>query len=107
MRVTVRAILETEFKQDPALARIMNHRLERAAKELQNIHLSPLLDVRTSPDFLMVYICYNAKYKIRYRIVNQVTAAVEYFVADRCGRLGYILWKDMLSVLAVNYRVEI
>ncbi len=39
MTVTVLAILETDFKPDKALAKIMNDRLQNAAKELERVHL--------------------------------------------------------------------
>ena len=46
----------------------------------------------------MVYISYNPKYKIRFRIVNDVSADIEYFVEECCGRLGYILWKTTVDL---------
>lgn len=105
MTVEVVAILDTEFKQEPALAKIMNNRLQRAAKELQEIHLSALLNKRTTPDHIILYICYNANYKIRYRIGNKVSTDIAHFVAERCGRLGYILWKGMVTVQEPYYHL--
>jgi len=93
MTVTVLAILETDFKPEKALAKVMNDRLQKAAKELQASHLKSLSGRGFSSDDLVIYISYNPKYKIRYRIVNDVDADIEYFVAETCGRLGYILWK--------------
>ena len=52
------------------------------AKELQEVHFKPLLGRGFSDDDLVVYISYNPKYKIRFRIMNDVPADVEYFVAD-------------------------
>jgi len=46
-----------------------------------------------SDEDLVSYISYNPKYKIRYRIVNGVPAGIECFVAESCGRLGFILWR--------------
>ena len=96
MTVTVLAILETDFKPERALAKVMNDRLNKAAKELQDVHLKALSGGGFSSDDLVVYISYNPKYKIRYRIVNDVPADIEYFVAELCGRLGFILWKTSL-----------
>ncbi len=93
MTVTVLAILETDFKPEKALAKVMNSRLQQAAKALQTSHLKSLYGRGFSSDDLVIYISYNPKYKIRYRIVNDVPADIEYFVAETCGRLGYILWK--------------
>jgi len=93
MTVTVLAILETDFKPEKALPKVMNDRLTRTAKELQEVHFGPLSGRGFSDDDLVVYISYNPKYKIRYRIVNDVSADIEYFVAECCGRLGFILWR--------------
>jgi hypothetical protein len=93
MTVTVLAILETDFKPERALAKVMNDRLEREAKALRDVHLKSLYGRGFSGEDLVVYLSYNPKYKIRYRVVNDVPADIEYFVAETCGRLGYILWK--------------
>lgn len=93
MIITVLAILETDFKPEKALAKIMNDRLRRAATELQDNHLNSLSGRGFSSDDLIVYLSYSPKYKIRFRIVNDVSAEIEYFVAECCGRLGYTLWK--------------
>lgn len=93
MTVTVLAILETDFKPDLSLGRIMNERLKIAAADLQDIHLQPLNAVGQRSDDLVVYISYNPKYKIRWRVVNDVPEDVENFVAQTCGNLGYIQWK--------------
>lgn len=93
MTATVLAILETDFKPEKNLAKVMNDRLVRVAKELQEVHFKPMSGRGFSSDDLVVYISYNPKYKIRFRIVNDVSADIEYFVAECCGRLGYIFWK--------------
>lgn len=93
MTVTVLAILETDFKQERNLAKVMNDRLVRAARDLQEVHFKPLSGRGFSSDDLVVYISYNPKYKVRFRIVNDIPADIEYFVTQCCGRLGYILWK--------------
>ncbi|MFD2287062.1 hypothetical protein GJU39_10465 [Pedobacter petrophilus] len=100
MTVTVLAILETDFVPAKHLAKIMNDRLNRAAKELADVHLKALTGRGFSKDDLVVYLSYNPKFKIRYRIVNDVPADIEYFVAECCGRLGYILWRT--NVITVD-----
>ncbi|WP_316825564.1 hypothetical protein [Pedobacter miscanthi] len=97
MKVTVIAILETAFKQDAALARIMNNRLQRAAQELQDLHLVSFSERRSTAHYLTIHLSYNQKYKIRYQIINEVPADVEYLVAERCSRLGYILCRNMVN----------
>lgn len=98
MKVTVIAIVETEFSQEPALAKIMNNRLQRAAKELQDLHLIGLGGIRSTVHQLTVYLSYNQKYKIRYAIIGDVPVEITYMVGERCGRLGYIADKTMVRV---------
>ena len=93
MTVTVLAILETDFKPDTSLGKIMNERLKIASADLQDIHLQPLHAMGQRSDDVVVYISYNPKYKIRWRVVNDVSENVENFVAQTCGELGYIHWK--------------
>lgn len=93
MIITVLAILETDFKPEKALAKVMNARLQQAAKDLAQDHLKFLESKGDISDDLVIYISYNPKYKIRFRIVNDVPANIEYNVAETCGKLGYILWK--------------
>ena len=100
MTVTVLAILETDFKPEKALAKVMNDRLQRAAKELRDVHLKSLFGRGFSSEDLVVYLSYNPKYKIRYRVVNDVPVDIEYLVAETCGRLGYILWKRAMVVVS-------
>ncbi|RNL52163.1 hypothetical protein [Pedobacter jejuensis] len=103
MTVTVLAITETDFVPDVSLARIMNERLKRAAAEMQDIHLEPMLSVGQRKDDLVVYISYNPKYTIRFRVVNDVPQDVENFVATVCGNLGYIKWKtNVVNVFKGN-----
>jgi len=99
MRVTVCAVIEREFQQEPALAKIMNSRLQRAATELQNIHLLALREIRSQNSELDIQLSYNAKYKIRYRILQAVSPRIEYYISDRCSRLGYIIWKSKVADL--------
>lgn len=72
MTVTVLAIWETEFKPDKALANVMNDRLKRIAVELRNVHLKSLSGRGFSCEDLVIYLSYNSKHKIKYRVVNDV-----------------------------------
>jgi len=96
MTVTVLAILETDFIPQKNLARVMNDRLERAARDLEHVHLESLQGRGFSTDDLIVYLSYNSKHKVRFRVVNDVTADIEFFVNELCARLGYIHWKTSL-----------
>jgi len=97
MKVRVVAILDTQFKHEPALAKIMNNRLQTAAKELQEFHFASLHERRSTAHCLTIHLSYSQKYKIRYSFIGEVPADIEYLVAERCGRLGYILSRSVLS----------
>jgi hypothetical protein len=93
MTVTVLPIFETDFRPDASLGKIMNERLRVAAADLQDIHLQHLSAIGERKDDLVVYMSYNPKYTIRWRVVNDVPEEIENFVAQICGNLGYIQWK--------------
>ncbi|WP_443938631.1 hypothetical protein [Pedobacter sp. MW01-1-1] len=93
MTVTVLAILETDFRPDPSLSKLMNNRLQQAAEELQNDKLKALNEVGKRDDDVVVYISFNPKYSIRWRIVNDVAKETEEFVSEVCANMGYIPWK--------------
>jgi hypothetical protein len=93
MVVTVLAILETDFIPDKALSKLMNERLQRAADELRDKHLAFLSDVGERNADVIIYISYNPKYKIRFRVVNDVPAKIEEQVIEICGTLGYLHWR--------------
>lgn len=92
MIVTVLAIFD-EFNPNAPLAKVMKERLVRLAAELQDVHLKGLASVEPLTDDLVVYISYNPKFTVRWRIVNDVPPLVEKEVADHCANLGYIVWK--------------
>ena len=93
MTVTVLPIFETDILPQKQLAKVMNERLQRLAKELEQQHLKSLSGRGFSSDDLIIYISYNPKYKVRYQVVNDIPADIDYFVNQVCGRLGYLLWK--------------
>lgn len=93
MTVTVLAIIEPDTRPAPPLAKVMNERLVRFAKELQDIHLKGLETVEPLFEDVVVYMSYNSKYSIRWKIVNDVPGNIEAEVAEQCAKLGYIKWK--------------
>ncbi|MDB5021932.1 MAG: hypothetical protein JWQ28_3059 [Pedobacter sp.] len=103
MIVTVVPIIEPEIKPAVPLAKVMNERLTRFAKELQDLHLRDLEQVEPMFDDLVVYIGYNSKYSVRWRVVNDVPKEVEQLVGEKCAQLGYIRWKT-LTVNTFNGR---
>lgn len=92
MTITVLAIIEPDIKPAPPLARVMNERLIRLAAELQISLVDELEDSWDCED-LVIYMSYNSKYAIRWKIVNDVPPTIESEVARQCATLGYILWK--------------
>ncbi|MCD0490112.1 hypothetical protein LPB86_17865 [Pedobacter sp. MC2016-14] len=93
MTVTVLAITEPEIKPAAPLSKVMNERLQRLAKVLQDEHLSSLSTVEPLYEDVVIYISYNKNYAVRWRIVNDVPIDTENRVAKECDKLGYIKWK--------------
>lgn len=96
MTVTVLPIFETDFRPEPSLAKVMNERLRKFAEELQTEHLKALTMAGERSDDVVIYLSYNPKYTIRWRIVNDVPLAVEEYVASKCAKLGFIKWKTVV-----------
>jgi len=93
MNVTVVPIIDPASNPGAALATVMNKRLERLAKELQTSELKSLEAMEPLYGDVVIYISYNSKYNIRWRIVNDAPAGTETEVAKHCDRLGYLRWK--------------
>lgn len=92
MTVTVVAIFD-EFNPHAPLAKVLKERLIRLAAELQNVHLKSLAAMPPMDDDIVIYISYNLKYTVRWRIANDVPDFVEKEVAQICAQKGYIAWK--------------
>lgn len=92
MNVTVLAIFD-EFNPSASLAKVMKERLIRLAAELQDTHLKQFATLKPLSEDVVIYISYNPKYTIRWRIVNDVPSFVEAEVAKTCALLNYIPWK--------------
>jgi len=93
MKVTVVPIIDPAANPGAALATVMNKRLERLAKELQTVELRSMETMEPLYGDVVIYISYNTKYNIRWRIVNDVQADAEMVVAKHCDELGYLRWK--------------
>jgi hypothetical protein len=76
------------------LAKVMNERLKRLAAELESIHLKDLKSVEPMFEDVVIYMSYNSKYSIRWKIVNDVSENVSLLVTEQCDKLGYIKWKE-------------
>ena len=93
MNVTVLPIIEPHPSPAPPLTKVMDERLIRLAKELEEQHLRDLQSIEPMFEDVVIYISYNSKYTIRWKIVNDVPREVENIVAEQCAQLGYIAWK--------------
>ncbi|HWW40658.1 hypothetical protein [Pedobacter sp.] len=93
MTITVLAVIEPDITAAAPLSKVMNERLRRLAAELQDQHLKNLKSIDSGCEDVVIYISYNTKYNIRWKIVNDVPSAIETEVAHQCALLGYILWK--------------
>jgi hypothetical protein len=92
MTVTVVAIFD-EFNPQAPLAKVLKERLIRLAMELQDLHLKSLTAMPPMDDDIVIYLSYNLKYTVRWRIANDVPNFVEKEVAKICALQGYIAWK--------------
>jgi len=92
MTVTVVAIFD-EFNPNAPLAKVLKERLIRLAIELQDVHLKSLTAMPPMDDDIVIYLSYNLKYTVRWRIANDVPNFVEKEVAQICALQGYIAWK--------------
>ncbi|MGF1922650.1 MAG: hypothetical protein ACQUHE_00615 [Bacteroidia bacterium] len=93
MIVTVVPIFDFEVQPSQPLKKVMTLRLKRLAEELQDTHLKDLEFVEPFLADVVIYLSYNSKYTIRWRIANDVPKDIELVVADICARLNYIYWK--------------
>ncbi|MEJ5994205.1 hypothetical protein WG904_07190 [Pedobacter sp. Du54] len=93
MIVTVVPIYDFEVHPAQPLKKVMTARLKRLSEELQAIHLKDLEFVEPFLADVVIYLSYNPKYTVRWRIANDVPKEIELIVADVCARLNYIFWK--------------
>jgi len=92
MTITVLPIIEPDAVPAP-LSKVMNLRLRQFAAELQNVHLQRLESVEPLFEDVVIYISYDGKYNVCWRIVNDVRPEIEKMVAASCAKLGYVYWK--------------
>ena len=89
--VTVLAMIERESKPGIPLVRLMNERLVGLARDLQTYLLKEFKSDKQRED-LIIYLSYNSKYTVRWKIVNDVPEDVQEKANRICGNLGYIPW---------------
>lgn len=93
MTITVLPIIEPDIKPADPLVKVMNDQLVILARELQDLHLKELELMEPLFDDIVIYISYNNKQGIRWKIVNDVPESAITEVATQCDKLGYVRWK--------------
>lgn len=93
MTITVLPIIEPDIKPAEPLVKVMNEQLVLMARELQDLHLKELELMEPLFDDIVIYISYNSKQGIRWKIVNDIPEAAIAEVATQCDKLGYVRWK--------------
>jgi hypothetical protein len=92
--ITVLAMIDVDPKPGTPLVKLMNERLSGLASDLKG-YLQKEFALERECEDLIIYMSYNSKYAIRWKIVNDVPDRIQQEVAKRCGNLGYILWKEL------------
>lgn len=95
MIVTVVPIIEPDLRPGAPLAQVMNERLSRLARELQDEHLKAMESIEPAFEDVVIYISYNNNYNIRWKIVNDVSEIAVTTVSKACDQLGYVKWKTV------------
>lgn len=93
MTITVLPIIEPDIKPGTPLVKVMNERLVVLARELQDLHLKDVELMEPLFDDIVIYIGYNSKQGVRWKIVNDVPEQAISEVATQCDKLGYVRWK--------------
>ncbi|MBB2150383.1 hypothetical protein [Pedobacter gandavensis] len=93
MTITVLPIIEPDIKPADPLVKVMNDQLVILARELQDLHLKEVELMEPLFDDIVIYISYNNKQGIRWKIVNDVPESAINEVATQCDKLGYVRWK--------------
>jgi len=99
MIITVVPIFKKEVDSDEHLFPIMQERLLRFADELKRVHLKSLQTAEPLYDDVVIYISYNNKYGVLWKIVNDVPLEVIDYVTQQCMKLGYLEWNHDVDYL--------
>lgn len=92
--VTVLPMIDVMPKPGTPLVKVMNDRLAVIAEELQK-SLQQEFAYESACEDLVIYMSYNSKYAVRWKIVNDVPSSIQNNVVKHCGNLGYIQWKEL------------
>lgn len=93
INVTILAMVDQQPKIMTSVDKLMNERLTGLATDLQ-AYLTKVFLAEKSYEDLVVYISYNTKYSVQWKIVSDVSTHIQAEVAKCCTNLGYLEWKD-------------
>ncbi|MBT2560096.1 hypothetical protein J7E50_02525 [Pedobacter sp. ISL-68] len=92
--ITVLAVFDTSLKTPDAVDRLMNNRLTALASDLQT-YLYKIFAGERGVEDLVIYLGYNNKYAVQWKIVSDVSSHIGAEVAKCCNNLGYLPWNDV------------
>lgn len=93
INVTILAMADPDLKILTSVDKLMNERLTGLSVDLQT-YLTKIFAEDKAYEDLVIYISYNAKYAVQWKIVSDVSTYVQGEVARCCTNLGYIKWKE-------------
>jgi len=94
MTITVVPIFKKESDSDEHLHQVMHDRVQRLADELKQVHLKSLQTAEPLYDDVVIYISYNNKYGVLWKVVNDVPLEVTDYLKQQCLKLGYLEWNQ-------------
>ena len=91
--VTVLPLISSPTKNPSPVEKLMNERLVGLASDLR-VYLGKVFSGERTYEDVVVYLSYNAKYGVQWKIVNDVSIRIFAEVSKCCTNLGYLQWKD-------------
>ncbi|WP_052017012.1 hypothetical protein [Arcticibacter svalbardensis] len=93
INVTVRPIIDPKLMPLKYADKLMNEKLIGLAVGLQSYLHKTFTNEKY--DDVVIYLSYNTKRVVQWKVVNDVPKQIHVEVAKCCGRLGYVQWKEL------------
>ncbi len=93
MIVTVVPVFDSVTDRARPLWKVMEARLKKLAIELADVHLKKLKPEEPFLEDVVIYLSYNSKFSIRWKVVNDVPPFILQEVERVCRQQGYLEWK--------------
>ncbi|RZJ91941.1 MAG: hypothetical protein EOO20_03545 [Chryseobacterium sp.] len=93
IEVTVLAMIGPKHSALTPVEQLMNERLLGLVSDLQG-YLNKVFAGERTYEELVIYMGYNAKYGVQWKIVNDVSVRVSAEVSKCCTNLGYLEWRE-------------